>query len=82
MPRRVSRRLEVFEAGGLFFGDYNGLAAYGGRVYCVWTEKPAPAPVPDEKKSEETKDAKPQPKGAIVKVGTADFTSTAQPGGE
>jgi hypothetical protein len=69
---------EAFEAGGLFFGDYSGLAAYGGRVYGVWTEKPAPAPIPDEKtKSEETKDSKPQPKGTIVKVGTADFTSAA-----
>ncbi|HKV77334.1 MAG TPA: exo-alpha-sialidase [Candidatus Sulfotelmatobacter sp.] len=71
---------EAFEAGGLFFGDYSGLAAYGGRVYGVWTEKPAPAPIPDESKSEETKDAKPQPKGTVVKVGTAEFTSAAQPG--
>ncbi|MBZ5688492.1 MAG: hypothetical protein LAP86_26040, partial [Acidobacteriia bacterium] len=74
---------EAFEAGGLFFGDYNGLAAYGGRVYGVWTEKPAP--VPEEKnsekgKSKESKEAKPQPRGTIVKVGTADFTSAARPG--
>jgi hypothetical protein len=72
---------EPFEAGGLFFGDYNGLAAYGGRVYGVWTEKPAPAPASEEKSnSEEAKDAKPQPRGTVVKVGTADFNSGAQPG--
>ena len=29
-----------FEAGGVFFGDYSGIAALGGRVYGVWTEKP------------------------------------------
>jgi hypothetical protein len=66
-----------FEASGVFFGDYTGLAAYGGRVYGVWTEKPAPppSPAPDAKtKSEEGKEAKPQT-GTIVKVGTADFTS-------
>ncbi len=35
---------EPFEAGGVFFGDYSGIAAYGGRVYGIWTEKPSPAP--------------------------------------
>ena len=66
---------EAFEAGGLFFGDYSGLAAYGGRVYGVWTEKPVPPPTSDEKNtSEEGKDAKPQPRGTVVKLGTADFT--------
>ena len=73
---------EAFEAGGLFFGDYSGLAAYGGRVYGVWTEKPVPpAPASDDKsKTEEgkEKDAKPQPKGTVVKVGTADFNNAAR----
>jgi hypothetical protein len=70
---------EPFEAGGLFFGDYSGLAAYGGRVYGVWTEKPAAAPVADEKdKSEDSKDAKPRPRGTVVKVGTAEFLGKAQ----
>lgn len=65
---------EAFEAGGLFFGDYNGLAAYGGRVYGVWTEKPVPAAAPEPKdKADEGKDTKPQPRGTVVKVGTADF---------
>ena len=72
---------EAFEAGGLFFGDYSGLAAYGGRVYGVWTEKPNPPPPSDDKsKPEETKEAKPQPRGTVVKLGTADFTGGAQPG--
>lgn len=71
---------EAFEAGGLFFGDYNGLAAYGGRVYGVWTEKPIPPPVSDEKKPEEDKDAKPQPRGTVVKLGTADFNGNVQTG--
>jgi Neuraminidase (sialidase) len=72
---------EAFEAGGLFFGDYSGLAAYGGRVYGVWTEKPAPAAPPDTKtKPEDDKDAKPQPRGTIIRLGTADFTASAHAG--
>jgi len=62
-----------FEAGGLFFGDYSGIAAYGGRVYGVWTEKPPPAPEPESKSTEDSKE-KPKPKGTVVKVGTADFS--------
>jgi hypothetical protein len=78
-----------FEASGVFFGDYSGISAYAGRVYGIWTEKPTTAPEAkdpadakdkaevkdkaDEGKS--PKDAKPQPRGTIVKVGTADFTA-------
>jgi hypothetical protein len=73
---------EPFEAGGVFFGDYSGLAAYGGRVYGMWTEKPAPlTEVKDKpgagKETKEAKDSKPQPRGTIVRIGTADF---AMPG--
>lgn len=70
---------EPFEAGGVFFGDYSGLTAYGGRVYGVWTEKPSPAPSEDKDKSAETKkeDSKP---GTVVKVGVADFTKKASGG--
>lgn len=71
---------EGFEAGGLFFGDYSGLAAYGGRVYGVWTEKPIPPPPSEEKQSEEAKDAKPKPRGTVVKLGSADFTGKVQGG--
>ncbi len=67
---------DAFEAGGVFFGDYSGLAAYGGRVYGIWTEKPAP-PVATDKKPEEAteskKDTKTQPRGTIVRLGTAEF---------
>jgi len=70
---------EAFEAGGVFFGDYSGLAAYGGRVYGVWTEKPTAPPASDEpNKSEEGKEAKPQHHGTVVKLGTADFGDNAQ----
>jgi len=74
---------EPFEAGGVFFGDYSGLAAYGGRVYGVWTEKPVPATEPAAKtessgkpesgKPEDDKSPKPRPRGTVVKLGTADF---------
>jgi len=66
----------VFESNGVFFGDYTGVAAYGGRVYGTWMEKPVPAPeatAEANKRPEENKEAKPQPRGTIVVVGTADF---------
>jgi len=71
---------ESFEASDVFFGDYSGIAAYGGHVYGIWTEKPAPA-TEDKDKPEAAKDgreAKPQPKGTIVKIGNADFTSSSK----
>ena len=76
---------EAFEAGGVFFGDYTGLAAYAGRVYGVWTEKPTAPLLSDEKsKAEGGKEAKPQPRGTVVKLGTADFMGenhgTSNPG--
>jgi hypothetical protein len=66
---------EAFEASGVFFGDYSGIAAYGGRVFGIWTEKPAQAP---EGKDEEkdAKEPKPRPRGTIVKIGTADFAGS------
>src|SRR6202049_175307 len=81
---------EPFEASGVFFGDYSGIATYGGRVYGIWTEKPVPVPErtdQEENKSEakekskdgkDEQDAKPQPRGTIVKVGTADFTAPGE----
>lgn len=63
---------EPFEASGVFFGDYTGLAAYGGRVYGVWTEKPVPAPEPTDKAGG-TEPEKSKPRGTVVKLGTADF---------
>ncbi len=74
---------QAFEASDVFFGDYSGIAAYGGRVYGMWTEKPAPAPEAkdkpqegkDAKDAKEAKEEKPQPRGTIVKIGTADFSA-------
>jgi hypothetical protein len=70
-----------FEIGGVFFGDYSGIAAYGSRVYGIWTEEPVaetesktPPANKDAEKSENVagtdKKAKP---GTVVKVGVADF---------
>ncbi|MGC1646711.1 MAG: hypothetical protein WA741_12845 [Candidatus Sulfotelmatobacter sp.] len=76
---------QPFEASDVFFGDYSGIAASGGRVYGIWTEKPAPAPQakdkPQEgKDSKDAKDAKkeekPLPHGTMVKIGTADFSAS------
>lgn len=64
---------EAFEAGGVFFGDYSGIAASGGRVYGVWTEKPADV-LETGNKSE---GAKPKSRGTVVKVGIADFKTAA-----
>lgn len=66
---------QPFEAGGVFFGDYSGIAAYGGRVYGAWTEQPM-GETEGETKSGEQK--KPRPSGTVVKVGTADFTGHVQ----
>jgi hypothetical protein len=70
-----------FEASDVFFGDYTALAAYGGRVYGVWTEKPVPSAQPspvqkkdDANKADEQTESKPQARGTVVKVGTADFS--------
>jgi hypothetical protein len=70
---------QAFEAGGVFFGDYSGLAAYDGRVFGVWTEKPVQGEAAEEKaKSDDTKEAKRVRKGTVVKVGTADFSAQGQ----
>jgi hypothetical protein len=72
---------EPFEASDVFFGDYSGITAYGGRVYGIWTEKPAPAPEATDKAEggKDAKDAKPPSRGTIVKVGTADFALRERP---
>jgi hypothetical protein len=57
----------------VFFGDYSGIAASGGRVYGVWTEKPASVTARDDKSDE----IKTKPRGTVVKVGIADFNMAA-----
>jgi hypothetical protein len=69
---------EPFEAGGVFFGDYTGLAAYGSRVYGAWMEKPPQQQqetAAAKNKTEEGKEARPRRLGTVIKVGTADFTN-------
>jgi len=61
---------------GVFFGDYSGLAAHGGRVYGVWTEEPNESSTTTEGKSADSKEAKPRSKGTVVKVGTANFNTS------
>jgi hypothetical protein len=58
----------LFEADGVFFGDYSGLAAYGGRVYGVWTEKP-----PGQPTGFKDAQGRPHRQGTVVKVGVAVF---------
>ena len=64
----------AFEASGVFFGDYSGLAASGGRVYGIWTEKPV-ATAADKKAKSHAADGKRQ--GTIIKVGVADFSGAS-----
>jgi hypothetical protein len=47
----------------VFMGDYSGIAAFGGRVYGAWTERPNAS-------------SQPKSKGTIVRVGVADFNSS------
>jgi hypothetical protein len=68
----------LFEAGGVFFGDYSGLAALGGRVYGAWTEKPPdqkpPAPAAAAEKEKDAKrPARGWREGTMIRVGVADF---------
>jgi len=64
---------EAFEAGEVFFGDYTAIAAFGGRVYGAWTEKPNP---PTDSPAT-TEDEKSKRRGTVVKVGVADFRNNA-----
>jgi hypothetical protein len=67
---------EPFQAGGVFFGDYTGIAAFGGRVYGVWMEKPNNVANSDPKPGDEHSGSH----GTVVKVGVADFSkSPGQP---
>ncbi|MFZ0761811.1 MAG: hypothetical protein WAM69_17840, partial [Candidatus Sulfotelmatobacter sp.] len=67
----------LFDAGGVFFGDYSGIAASGGRVYGVWTEEPAVVPEAGNQLAPKPGTAPPKPRGTVVKVGVADFEPSA-----
>ena len=62
---------------GVFFGDYTGIAALGGRVYGVWTEKPAILPETGNDAGSKSDEVKSKPRGTVVKVGMADFNPAA-----
>ncbi len=68
----------LFEASGVFFGDYTAITALNGRVYAAWTEKPpgqkAPS-APVEPGEEGWKPSRPWREGTIIRVGIADFGS-------
>jgi hypothetical protein len=66
---------DPFEAGGVFFGDYTGIAAFGGRVYGVWTEKPPNQAEPAQTSAATTR----RRQGTVVKVGMADFSQATTP---
>jgi hypothetical protein len=65
----------AFNAENVFMGDYTGLAAFDGRVYGIWTEKPAAdpqaaaLPASHERGTPEYWKAH----GTTVQVGVADF---------
>ena len=76
---------EPFEAGGVFFGDYSGIGAFGGRVYGIWTEEPAvvaeagnKAETKPETQAEAKPEAAPPKRGTVIKVGVADFAPAAR----
>jgi hypothetical protein len=59
----------------MFFGDYNGIAAYGGRVYGVWTEVPNP---PADKEGEVKKDEVKKDEAAAAKPSTIPVEKNAE----
>ena len=61
-----------FEGQQVFLGDYTWLTAYNNRVYGVWTEAASPAqPLPGQNPPA---GGPPARSGAVVRVGTADFS--------
>ncbi|HET7206124.1 MAG TPA: sialidase family protein [Terriglobales bacterium] len=58
---------QPFDPDARFIGDYNGIAALGGRVYGTWARVPAAPPV----KSDVDKTMK---TGSFIEVGVADFS--------
>jgi len=68
----------LFEAGGVFFGDYSAITALNGRAYAAWTEKPPgqKPPAAQTGPAKEGEQASPSRReGTIIRVGIADFGS-------
>jgi hypothetical protein len=79
---------DPFDAQGVFLGDYTGLAAWDGRVYGVWTEKP---PVPRAMtpggpnlppRIPRNSAAYWRLRGTVIQVGVADFNAKENPAGK
>ncbi len=60
---------QPFNPGDTFLGDYNGIAALGGRVFGAWTVQP---PFPQAKPGQEHHAP---PRDTVVQVGIADFST-------
>jgi BNR repeat-like domain len=74
-----------FNASGVFFGDYIGIAALGGRVYGTWMENVPNSSEPESKSKgnsddEASEDGKPTRPGTVVKVGIAEFNFASERG--
>ncbi len=63
-----------FQARGDFIGDYTGLAAFGGRVYGIWTEEVAPPDTPKHGKRAASAPPPGTQHRTVVRVGVADFS--------
>jgi len=69
---------EPFEVGEVFFGDYSGIAASGGRVYGIWTEQPAAAPEPENKTGAGEKSAVEKKSESKLEAKTDEKTDSAK----
>ena len=70
---------QPFDVAGAFLGDYSGLAAFNGRVYGVWAEKPPIVPSvtaaggPAGHIPIKATPIYSQPRGTVIQIGVADF---------
>jgi BNR repeat-like domain len=62
---------ESFDPGGVFMGDYSGIAALGGHVYGAWTERPTPQKKQGAASPSGTHAG--TPRDTIIRVGVAQF---------
>jgi hypothetical protein len=65
---------EAFDGENAFLGDYEWLAAYGGRAFGIWAEAVREETPPPAASSPSDRPASPRAR-TIVRVGTADFTA-------
>jgi len=68
---------QSFDPGGAFIGDYNGIAAFGGRVFGAWTVQP-PYGQPKGAPSSGQEHRAP-PHDTVIQVGIARFATPPNP---